>query len=67
MKFRNTTWLTVLNLLKQMDIKETRYQDKKLIPLAQDIILWWAAVNMVMNLQVSIKTRHHQIAWQVFS
>jgi len=54
-------------MLKQVEIKETRYQDKNWIPLAQDIIQWWAAVNMVMNLQVPLKARYHQIAGQVFS
>jgi hypothetical protein len=50
-----------------MAIKETRYQNKNWIPLAQDIIWWWAAVNMVMNLQVPLKARHQRIAGQVFS
>jgi hypothetical protein len=56
-----------MNLLKTMEIKETKYQDKNWIPLAQDIIQWWAAVNMAMNLQVPLKARHHQIAGHIFS
>jgi hypothetical protein len=40
-----------------MELKETRYQDKNWIPLVQDIIQWWTAVNTVMNLQVPLKAK----------
>jgi hypothetical protein len=50
-----------------MQLAETRYKDENWIPLAHNIIQWWDVVNMVINLQISLKVRLHQIAGQTFS
>jgi len=36
----------------KMDLQETGWEDVAWIHLAQDRDKWWAALNMVMNLQV---------------
>jgi hypothetical protein len=36
----------------KMDLRETGIEEANWIRLAQDMVQWWAFVNMVMNLRV---------------